>query len=300
MSLTPFTFFLDWIAGAQFAGLYRAKALGLYETAGLDVTLVPWVNDGQTVWEKVQEMAASGSLGAGCMEDNLIIRCADVDRSVVAFGAMLQRTALALMSKPEQGIANFSDLRGKCVGMHTDGIRALQVILALEGIDKSELDLLEVGFDLDHLTSGKLDAVQGYVMTEPIQLRQRGVEVDVMQVQHHQLRPHAQVYFSTPTLLATHQHTFSAFLNASTLGWQHACADPESTASVLPEVLGDAHQASTQLAMLRSVIPLVFGSEPVARHGRINMQQWDRNLQTYFQFGFTDRQLQVDDVVFEL
>ncbi len=41
-ALIPFTFYLDWIFCAQFAGLCWAKDKGLYADAGLDVHLVPW------------------------------------------------------------------------------------------------------------------------------------------------------------------------------------------------------------------------------------------------------------------
>jgi NitT/TauT family transport system substrate-binding protein len=54
--LIPFTFYLDWIFCAQFAGLCWAKDKGLYADAGLDVHLVPW---GEGV------AASKGSAAAG-------------------------------------------------------------------------------------------------------------------------------------------------------------------------------------------------------------------------------------------
>ncbi len=62
---TTFTFYLDWIVGAQFAGLLWASANGLYEAIGLDVRLVPWYDDGRTVLDKVLVTASNGELCAG-------------------------------------------------------------------------------------------------------------------------------------------------------------------------------------------------------------------------------------------
>ena len=39
--LTPVTVQLKWVQQAQFMGYYAAKALGIYEDFGLDVTIVP-------------------------------------------------------------------------------------------------------------------------------------------------------------------------------------------------------------------------------------------------------------------
>ena len=73
-----FTFYLDWVICAQFAGLCWAQAKGLYAEAGLDVTLVPWQEDGRTIVEKV----LAGGLCAGSSEDNLLVSARATGASV--------------------------------------------------------------------------------------------------------------------------------------------------------------------------------------------------------------------------
>lgn len=46
--LTPFTFYLDWVFCAQFAGLCWAQEKGLYTDVGLQVELVPWGQESAT------------------------------------------------------------------------------------------------------------------------------------------------------------------------------------------------------------------------------------------------------------
>jgi ABC-type nitrate/sulfonate/bicarbonate transport system substrate-binding protein len=63
-SLVPFTFYLDWIFCAQFAGLCWAKDKGLYADAGLDVHLVPW-GEGVAASEGSAAASLSGSSSIG-------------------------------------------------------------------------------------------------------------------------------------------------------------------------------------------------------------------------------------------
>lgn len=304
---TSFTFYLDWIVCSQFAGIFWAKEHGLYEAKGLDVNVVSWHDDGRTVIDKVLQSASSGELCAGCAEDNLVVRrCAD-DGSVMVFGAMLQDTPLVLMSRPTQFIRSLADLRGKRVGMHADGIRVLELVLALEGIPPGDLDLQEVGFDLEHLRSDRFDALQGYTMTEPVQLSSLGVDVDVMAVKHRRLKPYAQTYFSETTLLSSRPEPFVNFLCASSAGWLAACAQPEEAAALVSRLMhqdlptGDRRQAeSDRRRSLDRVISLVLGHLPPERIGSVEIEQWKRNLATYFEFGLIPRPLGIEDVVFEL
>ncbi len=303
-STTSFTFYLDWVVCAQFAGIFWAKENRLYEAKGLDVKIVPWHDDGRSVIEMVLHAASNGELCAGCAEDNLIVsRCA-ADGSVRVFGAMLQDTPLVVMSRPNQFIRNVADLRGRRVGMHADGIRALELVLALEGIPASDLDLEEVGFDLEHLRQDRFDALQGYTMTEPVQLAALGVDVDVTPVKHRKLKPYAQTYFSATTLLAGHGEQFADFLTASSDGWLAASAQPDDAAGVISQLMdGPSQDVARRRAQRRSLdrlVPLVAGHLPVERIGSVEIGQWKRNLDTYFEFDLINRRLGVEDVVFDL
>jgi NitT/TauT family transport system substrate-binding protein len=303
-STSSFTFYLDWVVSAQFAGIFWAKENGLYGAKGLDVTIVPWHDDGGSVIEMVLDAASNGELCAGCAEDNLVVsRCA-ADGSVQVFGAMLQETPLVVMSRPSQFIRTVSDLRGRRVGMHADGIRALELVLALEGIPTSDLDLVEVGFDLDHLRLDRFDALQGYTMTEPVQLAALGLEVDVTPVKHRKLKPYAQTYFSESKLLAGRHEQFADFLTASSAGWLAVCARPDEAAAVVSQLMHgpsqDVEQRRVQRRSLERLIPLVAGHLPVEQMGSVEIGQWKRNLDTYFEFDLIGRRLTTDDLVFEL
>jgi NitT/TauT family transport system substrate-binding protein len=296
--LTSLDFYFDWILGAQFAGLCWAQHQGLYEQAGLQVNLIPWFHDGRSVIDKVTKAAAAGSLCAGSCEDNLIIGhiAANPQPTIRAIGAMFQEAPMVLMSRPEFLISSLADLHGKRIGMHPDGIQILTTILTLEDIDVSELDIHEVGFDLDHLLLNRFDAVQGYVMTEPVQLAQLGIDVNVFPIRHHRLQPFAQVYFATEEQTQTHADALRRFLAASHEGWRVVVEHPQDAAAVVANMLGDPSLRGEQLCMIERLIPLVAGAEK-AGIGSIPADQWTRNLVTYFQQGTIPRALMLTDVI---
>jgi NitT/TauT family transport system substrate-binding protein len=302
----PFTFLLDWVTGAQFAGLYWARDRGLYEAAGLDVTLVPWHDEGgESVRSKLAALGVAGVLGAGCSEENLIVTHAVGDhvvpgQSTLAFGAMLQDTPMVLMSPVARPIRHFRELRGKRVGMHADGIRILEVVLALEGMSADEMDIHEVGYDLGHLQHDGFDAQQGYLTTEPLQLAALGFDVETFAIKHSHLLPYAQVYFAERQQLESDPDAFGAFLAASSAGWKEVCANPDAAADLLAEALGDPSQAVQQRLMLERVVPLVTGGLGTDAIGTINTDQWAKNLATYFAHGLIDRPLELHDVIFDL
>ncbi len=288
-----FDFYLDWIIGAQFAGQCWALDKGWYAAAGLDVTLVPWQEDGRTIVDKV----LAGGIGAGCSEDNLVVSAAGKDGSVKVIGAMLQGTPLVLMSRPEKRIRSFQDLRGKRIGMHNDGNRALEMVLALEGIAPGDIEILEVPFDLGYLQQDRVDALQGYLMTEPIQLESMGIAVDVLPVTHARLHPYAQAYFASTAVISSSGDLMSRFLAVSTAGWRAVLTDPDQAADIVAKMMGDLSQAREQRRMLDKLMPLVAGALPVEQIGAIETEQWQRNLATYFEYGLTDRLLALSAIV---
>ena len=278
----PFAFYLDWLPNVQFAGICWALDRGMYGDAGLDLTLVPWVEDGRSIVQKV----LAGGLCAGSAEDNLVLaQSARGAGPVSALAAMFQTTPLIVMSRPESSIRQIGDLRARRVAMHSDGIRILEAMLDLHGISRSDLDLFEVTHDLDNLLERRFDAVQGYAVSEPLELAARGLNVSTFTLRHPDLHPYAQVVFAPDALLAARRRPFERFLQASFAGWR-ACLEnlDEATASIR-RVGVPMQDPEREIAALRLVSRLVTGGEATGALGAIDRQRWAANLRVYRRLG---------------
>ena len=169
--------------------------------------------------------------------------------------------------------------------MHCDGIRILEGMLDLHGINRSELDLVEVTHDLENLQAGRFDAVQGYAVAEPLELEARGVAVSTFPLRHPKLHPYAQVVFAPDELLAAHRRTYERFLEASFAGWRACFGDFDQAASSIRRVGAPMEDPEREIKALRLVRRLVTGGGSAEALGTINLERWAGNLRAYRRLG---------------
>ncbi|MEM9777614.1 MAG: ABC transporter substrate-binding protein [Chloroflexota bacterium] len=292
--LTSFKFVLDWYLNCQFAGLIWAHERGLYQAAGLDVTLIH-PNEYPTTSTLNEVMRHE--LAAGCMEDNLVVRAALAGKGVRAIGAMLQQTPMVLMTAPDNGIQTLHDLPGRHIGMHADGEHLLRTVLTLHGIDHQQVKISVGGWDLHALINGQLDAVQGYTITEPADLKALGLTPYLIPVRHHQLHPYAQMMFTTTTCIKEHKNVLQSFMNATFEGWRQAMTHKQEAAALVAAVSRDQPDPVVNEQILEAMYPIVVGGYDLERLGILNRGRWERNLATYHQFGMVDRLASFEEVV---
>ena len=283
--MTPFTFVLDWHLNCQFAGLIWARDKGLYAAADLDVTLV----DGWSYERPTLEMVLAEEVGAGCMECNLVVRANLAGRGVKAIGAMLQDTPMVLMTPADSGIQTLHDLPGKHIGMHRDGIHLLRTVLTLHGIDPDTVKADVEGWSLADLVAGSYDAIQGYTITEPAQLRQLGLDPYLIPVRHHNLHPYAQMMFATTRCIEQNETVLGRFMTATFDGWRAALAHPAETAQLVANVSTNQPDPVTNQAIIEAMVPLATGDVGMGRLGHLDVERWARNLKTYADFGMVER-----------
>ena len=293
--MQPFTFYLDWVITGQFAGLCWAQEKGLYAQAGLAVALRPWQEDGRSIVDKV----LAGGLCAGSSEDNLIVSGIAAGRPIKALAGMLQQSPLVLMTKQSRGLRTLADLVGRRVAMHADGIRILEAVLALDGIDRTTIDLTEVTYDLDNLATDRFDAVQGYAMSEPLELAALGFAIELIPVRHYHLHPYAQIFFASEEVIAQAPATLRAFLAASFAGWRQAMAQREEAARVVVKLAQGMADLTTERQIVETLATYVSGEIAMDHFGQLDLGRWQRNLDTYAKLGLTSRRLTVAQVVDE-
>jgi ABC-type nitrate/sulfonate/bicarbonate transport system substrate-binding protein len=291
--MQPFKFYLDWIINSQFAGLCWALDKGFYQQAGLDVTLIPWKEDDHSIIDKV----AAGGICAGSSEDNLIVVGKVAGVEVRALAVMLQESPLVLMTKPNSGIRSLTDLPGKRVAMHVDGICILEAVLALKGIKRSDIEITEVAYDLNNLIQDRFDAVQGYAFSEPFALAAMGIKVHLIPVRDQRLHPYAQVFFATENCITQHSDILRSFLTASFAGWQQAMTHRQEAAHTVVKVSGGLVDLATERKTIETMVPYVAGNAGLTRFGTIDMKRWENNLESYARFSLIPRQITIDEVV---
>lgn len=105
---TAITYNLNWSPQGEHCGFFQAQETGLYEAAGLDVTLLsggPDVN--------VTLLVAGGRVNLGMGSSFTAFNMANGGIDGLTVAAFLQKSPQTLVAHPGQGIETLEDLRGR-------------------------------------------------------------------------------------------------------------------------------------------------------------------------------------------
>ena len=275
--LTKLTLQLDWLLTTQFAGLMVAETEGLYQQRGLAISLRPASADVDVV-----DAGATRSDTLGCVEQAVLLGAQAEGAEVSAVATMLQASPLALISAARSPLRTPKDLIGKHIGLHEDGLKALDLVLTKHDIDLNQVDrtLIPYTDKFEPLTSGQFDAIQCYALDEPLDYsRQTGREPALLKLSDFGFDAYAQVIFASNRLLAERPQTVQQFLSATFEGWQQALDDMPATAALITTQYKDSNvaDAAYQRETLQRLKSYVLADE--AQPGLIASARWWRAAQ---------------------
>jgi NitT/TauT family transport system substrate-binding protein len=288
---------LDWVFNVQFAGLLLANDLGLYRQQGLDVVIKPWENE-----VIVPQAVAETPMMIGCAEQNLILDAQAQGMPLKAIATMFQASPYGLMSLPDSGITSLSDLAGKRVGVHLDGIKVMELVKGISGI--SDIEVVEISHQnkLDRLLSGEFAALQCYAVDEPIGfLRQVGELPIVLPMDEYGYTAYAQVLFTTDALLEQQPEQVKTFLEASFEGWTIAFSNVIDTAQMIVQRYVEPNSQyfdlEYQIQSLELVKEYVMRGISESQIGTISPERWQEAADRMAEYHIIETLTDVSDSI---
>ncbi|HLM30521.1 MAG TPA: ABC transporter substrate-binding protein [Solirubrobacterales bacterium] len=270
----PFVLALDFYVNPDHAGIYTALDRGYFDDAGLEVE--PRVPSDPSA--PIREVAA-GRVDLAVSYEPEVLLAREQGLPVKAVAALVPRPLTSLISLPEAGIAEVSDLRGKTIA--TAGIPYqgdyLAAILERVGLSLDDVSQVDVGLNLlPAVLSGRADAMLGgFLNVEGVDLAERGKHPRVVPVDRLGIPTYDElVLVASSDRLEEDTEAIRLFIAALERGTEAAAKNPEGAAAAILRA-GQGLDPQLTDAEIDRTLPLLQ-ARPGKPYGYMDPAAWER------------------------
>src|SRR5687768_9864279 len=286
----PLDFQLQWVPQAQFAGYFAAKDLGLYEEAGLDVTILDGGPD--IAPQQVVADPNGPEFGEAWVPKVLVAREEGAD--LVNIAQVFQRSGTVEVSFADSGITSPEDWAGKKVGAWGFG-NEFEVVAAARqaGLEPgTDFEQVTQNFDMVAFLNGEIDAAEAMTYNELAQVLESENPdtgelyqledlniIDFNEVGTAMLQDHIMAresWLADETNGVSNEQIATCFLRASFEGWMHCRDNPDECVEIVLDqgtILGEGHQHW----MMNEINALIWPSPDGI--GILDEELWDQTVQ---------------------
>jgi NitT/TauT family transport system substrate-binding protein len=212
------TLLSSWFAQAEHGGFYQAKATGLYEKAGLDVSIKmggPQVNG--------MQLLLGGEADVIMGYDIQVLSSLGKGLPVVTIGASFQKDLQGMMTHDD--VKSLADLKGKDILIASSSHSTFWPWLKAK-YGFAETQARAYTFNLQPFFADPNVAQQAYPSSEPFQAMQKGVKTNYFLFADDGYPPYGTTMVTTTKLLEK-PDVLKRFVRASMEGWKsYLTGDP--------------------------------------------------------------------------
>lgn len=216
--LEPFTYMTSWYAQAEHGGFYQAKATGLYEKAGLDVTIKmggPQVNGMQLL------LAGEADIYNGF--DFQVLSAREQGLPLKAVAAMFQHDVNGLLTHPD--VAGLDDIGDRTILMATSARASFWPWLKGK-YGLSDAQVKPYTFNIQPFIVDDRVVQQAFPSSEPFALTEKGVPYNFFLFADEGYPPYGITLVTRDDVIADRRDALQRFVRASIEGWKSYLADP--------------------------------------------------------------------------
>ncbi len=233
-------------ANLPFVGVYVAQEKGYFAAEGLDVTIEHSAGGGEHL-----QLLAAGEVQVTTQDAAVLLqRRAEPGLPLVSIALIGQRGQQAFVALADSGIDSPADWVGHIVGFKGTPPPDLFAIMEAAGIDRSEVELVNVGFDPRVLTEGQVDVYPVFKSNEPNLIRGWGYDLNMWDTADFGVPTLGLTYVTTEAIIADEPEMLQGFINAVMQGIAFADDNREEAVEIVMKYAGeDADPAHMRFMM---------------------------------------------------
>jgi ABC-type nitrate/sulfonate/bicarbonate transport system substrate-binding protein len=256
-------------ANLPFVGAYVAQQKGYFKELGLDVQISHATGQGEHL-----KLLLQGTVDVTTGEADAVLARRSDDLPVVSIATLGQRGQRAFAVQESSEVRSPKDFEGKTVGFKVLQTPDYLAMLAINGVDRSKITEVPVGFDPRILAAGKVDVYPVFESNEPDILARQGVPTRLFRPIDYGVPSLGLTYLTRQDLVTKDPAALEKFLKATLRGIQDAKENPEAATDIVMQFAQNEDRAH-QLSMLKIELDMADG--PASRErgiGWATREQW--------------------------
>ena len=258
-------------ANLPFVAAYVAQEKGYFAEQGLEVEILHAPGG-----EHLKLLMAGDVDVTTASAASVLKRRADPDLPIYAIALFGQNSQQAFIALGDSGIESPKDWEGRTFGYKISQPPEDLAILKANGVDRSKIQEVRVGFDPRVLTDGEVDVLAVFDSNEPNIVRKRlGYEVNQWQPSDYGLTSLGLTYITRRDLGEEQPEKIGRFLKAALKGLEFISENPQESVDVVMKYAPE-EEREHQLFMLQT--ELADASSDVTREhglGWMTDAQWE-------------------------
>jgi NitT/TauT family transport system substrate-binding protein len=291
--VTKVRFRLDWKPGAQHLPFYYAKEKGYYAQEGIDLEVISGSGSAdsvKTLGTRAVELALVDAL--------VLVQAREQQMPVQAIAAYYQRTPICLISPQAKPIKTAQEMLGKRIGSKKGSATSQGLTLFLEAnnIKPEQLQLADIGFGVQPLLVGQVDALMGFTMNEPIEAESAGMPVHELMIADAGVKAYGLTIAANERFLKEQGDLAKGFLKATKRAMEEAGKDQQGAVAILAKAVPETN-VERELKVLKRTIPVWAGPDTKANGlGWQTEAGWQQTVQTVTNLKLVEKAPAVKDL----
>jgi len=284
---------LGWIGGGNQVGEVAAQLLGYYAEEHLELKIVPGGPNNDGIASVASERSTVGQVSSSPS----LMLAASQDLPIRCFAVSAQKHPYAFFSLAKNPVHTPADLRGKKVGIQATGAVLLRALLAKNGIDPKDVQVVTIGSDMMPIMTGQVDVVTGW-LTNTTALKVLGSDRVALRLWDAGVHLYANPYYATPETIQTKGDVLARYLRASARGWGFAYANRDRAVELLVKQYPNL-VAADERAAADVMLDYTFDEHTKqGGYGTMEPDVWQDQINLYASVGqFTKRTPKLEEVM---